>query len=278
MMMQTLLFPNGGIRSSAAVFRPALLGFGHAVAVHAKEITDVHLHYTSQRGRFQLFISSIRSEGNRRGRPRRNASSHKISKEADKLKEPPTANEEASESSSQVEIIALFKRIQSSISKDRPTALRRSAKSQQEKKVKTPKFPRREQARGGPRDVDAPLSERNELLEGEPTNHTAFLGNTKVTRPASNFMKRSPIPPAPLAQHNNKDIGDEQPQSIPSAKVAEEQLQEVTQDRVDPDLQNLDELKLPDLKELAKRKGIKGYSKLKKGELLELLKGLPESI
>lgn len=37
------------------------------------------------------------------------------------------------------------------------------------------------------------------------------------------------------------------------------------------ELKKLEDMKLTELKEIAKSKGIKGYSKLKKGELVELL-------
>lgn len=55
------------------------------------------------------------------------------------MKDPPTSNGESSNAASQDEIIALFKRIQTSISKGRPaTSRRRNLKSQKEKKTGEP--------------------------------------------------------------------------------------------------------------------------------------------
>lgn len=102
-----------------------------------------------------------------------------------------------------------------------------------------------------------------------------FSDDAEVARPVSKFVKKSPIPSPSLVQ-DDKEVAEEQLQSVTRNKVADKQQQALTTDR-ESNVQNLDELKLPELKELAKRRGIKGYSKLKKGELLELLKGLSES-
>ncbi|CAL9202055.1 unnamed protein product [Musa hybrid cultivar] len=265
MMTQALLFPNGSLRSPAAFFPPPLK-LGHPRSIYGAEITDAVLHNVSQSGTSRFPILSIRSEGNRGGRPRKDTSPNKTRKEADRLKDPPTSNVESSNAASQDEIIALFKRIQTSISKGRPaTPRRRNLKSQTEKKTgePIPKDFKQEQVRVARKDDCAPLSEKSRLLE-------------EVARPVSKFVKKSPIPSPSLVQ-DDKEVAEEQLQSVMSNKVADKQQQQaLTTDR-ESNVQNLDELKLPELKELAKRRGIKGYSKLKKGQVLQLLKGLSES-
>ncbi|CAL9080704.1 unnamed protein product [Musa textilis] len=246
MMTQALLFPNGSLRSPAAFFPPPLK-LGHPRSIYGAEITDAVLRNASQSGTSRFPLLSIRSEGNRGGRPRKDTSRNKTRKEADRLKDLPTSNGEASNSASQDEIIALFRRIQTSISKGRPaTPRRRNLKSQKEKKTGEPI----------PKDF-----EQEQVRE--------------VARPVSKFVKKSPIPSPSLVQAD-KEAAEEQLQSVTRNKVADERQQALTTDR-ESNVQNIDELKLPELKELAKRRGIKGYSKLKKGELLELLKGLSES-
>lgn len=67
-----------------------------------------------------------------------------------------------------------------------------------------------------------------------------------VARPRSNFAKRSPYRPpttGPIAEKEK----EEKPPLIETMKLAE-------------------------LKEVAKKRGIKGYSKLKKSDILELLR------
>lgn len=79
----------------------------------------------------------------------------------------------------------------------------------------------------------------------------------KVARPPSSFAKRSPIKPSgprgklPITQSNKA-------------------LEEVTQQEEKAPL--IETMKLAELKEVAKNRGIKGYSKLKKGELLKLIR------
>lgn len=77
----------------------------------------------------------------------------------------------------------------------------------------------------------------------------------KLMRPSSNFVKRSPIPSTSTPRESVHVIREGSPTTV----VGEE-------------LQRVEEMKLPELKELARSRGIKGYSKLKKGELVELLR------
>lgn len=74
----------------------------------------------------------------------------------------------------------------------------------------------------------------------------------KLTRPPSNFVKRSPIQ-SPV-RFNRKAEAETEEESISMGGV-----------------EKVKGMKVSELKELAKSKGIKGYSKLKKSELIELL-------
>lgn len=73
----------------------------------------------------------------------------------------------------------------------------------------------------------------------------------KLTRPPSKFVKRSPIP---------------------SQSIRRVQVLELNNGASPSAAGRIEEMKLPELKELAKTRGIKGYSKLKKSELVQLLK------
>lgn len=84
----------------------------------------------------------------------------------------------------------------------------------------------------------------------------------RASRPQSNFFRKSPISPAPSKESVQK--------------LAEDQVPQMDTD-VSFELQKLEETKLAELKELAKTKGVKGYSKLKKGGLVELLNGVLQS-
>lgn len=102
------------------------------------------------------------------------------------------------------------------------------------------------------------------------------------SRPKSNFSRRSPIikaqhlpqktsstrrrssPPTPLSLNDSGKVDN-----TPNEEANEKSLQG------SPHLiADLEKCKLPELKNLAKIKGVKGYYKLKKGELLDLLKNL----
>ncbi|XP_068660341.1 SAP-like protein BP-73 isoform X2 [Aristolochia californica] len=255
--MHGLVFPNCGLRLPTSSSRPSL---GKALYGNS----DGTLLFASRRDLVQPPALSIRSEGNRRGRPpRRKISPEQTAKEDEEQKGCELSNHESSDSSNQEEIIALFRRIQSSISKEgSASSLKRShalkkqpVKSVQEgqnrystgkqlsgkslnKEGEGASLPRR---RGSPKRVPA--------IENNPNK-----GDFNLSRPASNFVKRSPIP-SHSAPAERVEVLREDP-STPGESL---------------ELQRVDKLKLPELKELAKSKGIKGYSKLKKAELVEML-------
>lgn len=93
--------------------------------------------------------------------------------------------------------------------------------------------------------------EKAEAKENEP------ILEFKLTRPPSNFVKRSPIPLP----------------STPREKVNELNSENSSRPDSVEEVPRFEEMKLPELKELAKSRGIKGYSRLKKSELVELLRG-----
>ena len=77
----------------------------------------------------------------------------------------------------------------------------------------------------------------------------------KLSRPPSNFVKRSPISYPTAPRGKNLEQNNEAVATNEGLKLA-----------------NIEKLKLLELKELAKAKGIKGYSRLKKSELVQILR------
>lgn len=78
----------------------------------------------------------------------------------------------------------------------------------------------------------------------------------KLSRLPSNFVKRSPIP-APSSPRGNVPE--------PMRDILTERIEDTMWPRVG-------DLKLPELKELAKARGFKGYSRMKKSDLIRLLR------
>ncbi|XP_073004713.1 uncharacterized protein [Typha latifolia] len=255
--MDSLLFPNCGLRAP-------LIKIGHCRAIHRKENADGVVFFATRRGLPQSSISIVRSEANRKGTPRRNARVDRTAKESGQLKDQTNYDSEVSKTSNQDEIISLFRRIQSSISKGGSVPKRISLNSLKEKQEvqsiqQNPKGKQVQAARG----KDEVTSLKDATSEdAQPKDH-AVPGNAKLSRPVSIFVKKSPIPPPPLTQETSKDVPEEQLHAAVPNEASE--------------LQELDNMKLPELKEVARTKGVKGYSRMKKGELLEVLKVLVQS-
>ncbi|XP_042004970.1 SAP-like protein BP-73 isoform X2 [Salvia splendens] len=179
------------------------------------------------------------------------------------------------------EILALFKRIQSSISKgESVNPKKRTPKTAEDRLSPSPSTSaesildvlhqsRTQQtqqkgksvAKKGDRFLD---TQKDSLKEKETA---AAAAAEHITRPPSSFTRRSPIRSlsSPRKQVQSPTI------AIPRDET--ELTNETSQIDDDSDHQavKLAEMKLPELKEVAKSKGIKGYSKLKKSELVELL-------
>ncbi|XP_031253657.1 uncharacterized protein LOC116111637 isoform X2 [Pistacia vera] len=201
-----------------------------------REIADCTSPFGFQKNPHKLTIVSIRSDENRRDRPPQKGSAAGRKKKGDGNKRPQLSDGQASSSSNQEEIIALFKQIQSSVSKGESVSMKKRDRipSDDTSSVK-----------------DGEVKEQ-ETLNNEPVK------NFKLARLPSTFVKRSPIPSASTPRGKVLE-----PNSEASANMAEsEQLK----------LPRVEELKLPQLKELAKARGFKGYSRLKKSELIKLLR------
>ncbi|KAK9267443.1 hypothetical protein L1049_009869 [Liquidambar formosana] len=229
-----------------------------------KEIADGSSPFASQREFLQLAVSSIRSDGNKRGRPpRKNTASRRTAKE-DETKIPQSSDGKSSNSSNQEEIIALFRRIQSSISKEESViSKKRSSNSSEDKPSAESVLEVLRQSRKQVKDKTSDKEDGKVLTQrrGVPKREQRNQDNSstldfKLTRPPSNFVKRSPIPSPTTARRQVLELNSEASSAPAGSKV----------------LVRIEEMKLLELKELAKSRGLRGYSKLKKSELLELLR------
>ncbi|XP_020597772.1 uncharacterized protein LOC110037455 isoform X2 [Phalaenopsis equestris] len=241
--MQALLLDNGGLRSLPPNLTPA------ETSIHGKNFS---LHFPPRVGQLQWPNSAIiRSEGSRRKRPQqRSVSSNKPRGGGgdDELKR-------RSKSPDNDEILALFRRIQSSISK--------------EGEAKVPRRRRRGIADSvSPESRKSRESGKEQGGRGSGLEDAAALENSKIQRPLSKFVRRSPIPVASPAEDKGLFKKEDEGEREQEVKEVEEKRagSEVSE------MQKIDEMKLSELKGLARGEGIKGISKLKKGELLQLLK------
>ncbi|XP_041024041.1 rho-N domain-containing protein 1, chloroplastic isoform X5 [Juglans microcarpa x Juglans regia] len=247
------------------------------------EIADGPSLFHSQKDFPFLTVSCIRSDGNRRrGPPRRSSASRRINESENETPQS-SSNGKKSNASDQEEIIALFRRIQSSISKGESVSPKKT-NSNESKDKPSPDLilealrKSRKQIKG---DVDKPSNkEGKKVLTGrrgvpqkeEVVENSPPPAGLKSTRPPSKFVKRSPIPSRPPSKFLKRS-------PIPSPSTPRgrtlELNNEVSQARAGSNelkFRRIEEMKLTELKELAKSRGIKGYSKLKKRELLELLR------
>ncbi|KAF7803290.1 SAP-like protein BP-73 [Senna tora] len=231
------------------------------------EVADGISAFVPQKGFYHFSISNRRSDGDKRGRQshERKAVSGRSEKgdETESSKRPQAFGGKKSKSSDQQEIIALLRRIQISISK---------RDSQQGQGIKTSSNPEKDKPYSSESILDV-LRESGKEVEGKISNGDTekVLTKTrgvsrkkkvaehpqetkfKLTRLPSSFVRKSPIPsPSPSAPREVVlDLNDEDKQ--------------VQAER------RLEKMKLTELKELAKSRKIKGYSKLKKGELIDIL-------
>ncbi|XP_057949822.1 uncharacterized protein LOC131144898 [Malania oleifera] len=248
-----------------------------------KETADGFLCCASQGNILPLTVSAVKSDGNRGLRPlKKNTASGRISR-GKGTKTPQPSNNKLSESSNQEEIIALFRRIQSSISKEKsPSAKKGISKSSVGKasaeSVLEVLRQSRKQVKGSDpnNEGDNLLTRKTGVLKKERRTHDsppeADL-KLKPTRPPSKFVKSSPIP-SPSALRGT--VAEQKSNAVSvTGSGKESNLQKVEETELPgKELQRVEEMTVAALKDFAKSRGIKGYSKLRKSELVDLLKYL----
>ncbi|XP_020691183.1 rho-N domain-containing protein 1, chloroplastic [Dendrobium catenatum] len=243
--MQAVLLANGGLRSILHVFFPA------KSLIQEKDCRFISA-LPLRRGQLQWPNSTIiRSEGSRRRRPQQRSVSSDKPREggSEELKR-------RSKSPDNKEILALFRRIQSSISKEGEAKVPR-----RRNEITDSDSPQRNPSRGR-------TNEKGRRRGSGLEDAAAVEEDSKTQRPLSKFVRRSPIPislPSDEQSLLNKEDELEKAQKLEGTeenKAGSEVFE----------MEKIDDMKVSELKELARGKGIKGFSKLKKGELLQLLK------
>ncbi|EYU28105.1 hypothetical protein ABFS82_13G094600 [Erythranthe guttata] len=185
------------------------------------------------------------------------------------------------------EILALFKRIQSSISKgENVNSKKRVSKSAEDsnkpssaESILEVLHQSRTQGKGktvGRRGDKFAARQKDSFKKEEISELLSNVGLEK-SRPPSSFTKRSPVPVVSGSidgvQPKNETLPETPSVIIPSAEIelTNERLVTTEVDQDEEQSEKFEDMKLSQLKEVAKSKGIKGYSKLKKSELVELL-------
>ncbi|KAH0701092.1 hypothetical protein KY284_015307 [Solanum tuberosum] len=199
-------------------------------------------------------LSTIRADGIRRRKSSKDATPGKTSKGSE-LNIQPSPDSKSPNSLNQEEIISLFKRIQSSISKgDSTSSKKRSTKSSEEKPAIDSVLEILRHSKTEPKGTKDDKGLTHQKDKKEPETDYPPTADPRSTRLRSSFVKRSPL----QSPFNSKE------------KV-ELKVETSLENHVESEAVKIEEMKLPQLKELAKSRGLKGYSKLKKSELLELL-------
>ncbi|KAL2475163.1 Rho termination factor [Abeliophyllum distichum] len=214
-------------------------------------VADRDSVFISRREHLNFAVSSTRADGNPvPGRPPKGG-----------WKKNPQSSETEKKQSNKEEILALFKRIQSSISKGEAinSRKRNSKPAEDVSSAESLLEVLRQSTRKGKtasKKGDKLLASRKDLLKKEQKAEHSSEMDIKSSRPPSNFTRRSPVP-SPSSPRNKVDLKSE---VLPTMDV-------------DTDIitKKFEEMKLSELKEVAKSKGIRGYSRLKKSELVELL-------
>ncbi|ESR62774.1 hypothetical protein CICLE_v10016384mg [Citrus x clementina] len=199
---------------------------------------------------------SIRADGSRGNRTPLNGYAAGRTKNGDGNESSQSSDGKVSSSSNNEAIISLVGRIKSSISKrEAVRTKKRNPSSSDKPKVQSVSDvlfqPRKEVKVIDTRSIKDVPKEEQKIQDNEP------VADIKLSRLPSNFVKRSPIP-SPSAPRDKRVLNYEPSASKESTKHLE--------------LPRVEELKLPQLKELAKARGIKGYSRMKKSELINKLR------
>ncbi|XP_022139843.1 uncharacterized protein LOC111010657 isoform X2 [Momordica charantia] len=234
---------------------PNLVSFGRRPIFALKEIAAVN----SSKG-IQVSVTS-NGGGNAGQRPPRRSSGPGRTR-----KNEPNRNEAAEDlknpkSNNQEEIIALFRKIQTSIAKDSATTKDEDSHEDEigaESILESLRESRKQVKGRTSKKAGVKVLRRKGISEEPEMYHTSPAAEFKLVRPPSKFVKRSPIPSPPGRNGSRSQLREE-----PSQAIAESREMKF------PSVENM---KLTELKAVAKSRGIKGYSKLKKNELLELLR------
>lgn len=221
---------------------------------------------------YRFSIPSIRADGNRE-RSQKNSSQGRAPK-ADAQEDNPQSFDGRS-SPNKEEILALFKRIQSSISKGE----KRNSKVAEDKPSAESILEVLHQSRTrgkaknlGKKGGKLPSVRKESLNKEERMEHSSTMG-LRSTRPPSSFTRRSPIPTLSSQRDEILQKSETSPETVKrdETQLKNETLLAMDYNNDQPPEIKFEEMKLAELKEVAKSKGIRGYSKLKKSELVELL-------
>ncbi|KAJ9168682.1 hypothetical protein P3X46_020178 [Hevea brasiliensis] len=228
-------------------------------------LRDGHLAFASQKDERQLSVSNTKYNGSSSGRPPRKSSASRRTKKEDESEISQSSDGKLPMSPKQEEIISLFRRIQSSISKGEGKEAKSTKQtnhnlSPTESIVEILRQSKKPIKDGTTKRGDKVLTRKRSVKKDDKVQDDAqhAVANFNLTRPPSNFVKRSPIPSPSIARGNAIELSSDPSTTTDSDKVLV--------------LPRTEEMKLSELKELAKSRGLKGYSKLKKGELLEWLR------
>ncbi|KGN65614.1 hypothetical protein Csa_019894 [Cucumis sativus] len=229
---------------------PNLISLRRRPTFASKDVADV---YPSKN--IQPSVSKSRPDGNAGNRPpRRNSLPGKARKSESSSRKTETPKDEESvkksETNDQEEVIALFRKIQTSIAKESASSIDEESRKDENASILETLRESRKQLKGKTsKKAGAKVlrskgkSEEKEMHDPSPPPAADF----KLVRPPSKFVKRSPIP---LKVDASQAIAESRELKFPSTE----------------------NMKLTELKALAKSRGIKGYSKLKKNELMEILR------
>ncbi|KZV14824.1 SAP-like protein BP-73, partial [Dorcoceras hygrometricum] len=223
----------------------------------------------------KLSLSSTRADGNKGEKPpQKNPSPGKAHKGGGTEDNSQSVDNTKPVSPNKEEILAVFKRIQASISKGESLTSKKSASKIEEDKPsaeamlealfqsRTPgkgktiskKWSKSPSPQKDSRKREKTAEESSKMsLESPPS---PLPPPSDFSRQPSNFVRKSPIP---LVSRPRDTVG------------AKSETLISTNGKVEMESKKLEEMNVAELKEVAKSKGIKGYSKLKKSELIELL-------